>query len=63
MQKKITDDMRKVNNLLANCNRNFVIWPLSHQKNALTLSLAFKRRKISFDAIIDILLTFKVLKS
>ena len=50
MQMKTTDDMGKINTLLAHCNRNFVIRSFFRQKNAQTVWMAMKCRIINFDA-------------
>ena len=51
MQMKTTDDVGKINTLLAHYNRNFVIWPFFRQKNAQSVWMAMKCRIINFDAI------------
>ena len=63
MQMKTTDDMRKINALCPNCNRNFVTRPLSCQKNVQTVCMALKCRIMNFNAIFDVLFTSIVLKS
>ena len=54
IQIKPTDDMQKLNPLLAFCIRECVNLPVSHQKNAKTLWIALKRRIMNFGAIIGV---------
>ena len=64
MQMKTTDNMGKINTLLAHCKRNFVIRPFFCQKNAQTVWMAMKCRNINFDVyVFYVLLTFIILKS
>ena len=62
MQSKRTDDIQKINTLLANCNQNFVTCPFSGQKNAQILWMALKCRIMNFVVVLDGLSTSLVLK-
>ena len=57
MRMKTTDDMWKVNTLLANCNRNFAKLTIISLGKCINIMVGFKMQKKTthFDAIIDVL--------